>query len=55
MTATVDDPELAEFLKSLPAEKVNSLPDLITVVRNRKGKFENYEVILLAIETFLGH
>lgn len=30
--AKVDDPELAEFLKSLPTEKVNSLPDLITKV-----------------------
>jgi hypothetical protein len=53
MTATLDDPELAEFLKSLPTEKVDSLPDLITEVRNRKGRFKNYEVILLAMERFL--
>ena len=47
-----DDPELAEFVKSLPPEKVNSLPDLIAEVRNHKGRFKDYEVILLTLETF---
>ena len=51
--AKFDDPELAEFVKSLPPEKVNSLPDLIAEVRNHKGRFKDYEVILLSLETFL--
>jgi hypothetical protein len=53
LIAKMDDPELAEFVKSLPPEKVNSLPDLIAEVRKHKGRFKNYEVILLSLETFL--
>ena len=39
--AKVDDPELAEFLRTLSPEKVNSLPDLIAEVQNHKGRFRN--------------
>jgi len=53
LIAKTDDPELAEFLRSLSPEKVNSLPDLIAEVRNHKGRFKDYEVILLTLETFL--
>ena len=51
--AKIDDPELAEFLKSLSPEKVYSLPDLAAEVRNHKGGLRRYEAILLSLETFL--
>ncbi len=47
-----NDPELRRFIQSLPPEKSRSLPALIEAVKEQKGRFHDYQAILLLLETF---
>ncbi len=49
----INDPELFKFMESLSPEKRMSTEMIIGEVKKNQGKFKNYEVIILALETFL--
>jgi spore maturation protein CgeB len=49
----IGDPELENFLQTIPPDKRSSLPFLAAEVQKNSGPFKNYEVILLLLETFL--
>ncbi|MDD3051281.1 MAG: glycosyltransferase, partial [Candidatus Cloacimonetes bacterium] len=48
----IDDPELTEFIQSLPVNEQNSLSLITEKIRTRHGEMKKYEAYLLCLETF---